>query len=137
MYAKALKLRRKYLKFVATYRGGNEAKFKFQCQSASSQIWFYLYLYWIEINFSSREPGFYKKSFQIHNDTHDDNTFKIIQVPIRNAKCVESFKFQNDAPILKHFPKTLNSCCFSSLASAFASINHNAVANTISTCIEE
>ena len=33
------------------------------------------------------------------------NTFKTFQVPIGNAKCVESFKFQNDAPILKYCQK--------------------------------
>ena len=35
------------------------------------------------------------------------------------------------------FQKTLNSCCFSSLASAFANINHFNTANTISMRIEE
>ena len=32
--------------------------------------------------------------------------------------------FQKDAPILSYFQKKLNSCCFSSLASAFASIKN-------------
>ena len=48
-----------------------------------------------------------------------------------------SFKFQNDAPILKYCQKLLNSCCFSSLASAFAIINHNKAANAILLRIEE
>ena len=52
-------------------------------------------------------------------------------------KCVESFKFQNDAPILKHCQKTLNSCCFSSLTSDFDSINHNDSDNSISMRIKE
>ena len=50
---------------------------------------------------------------------------------------MESFNFQNDAPILKYCQKSLNSCCCNSLASAFASINHNKVANAISLCIKE
>ena len=50
---------------------------------------------------------------------------------------MESFKFQNDAPILNYSKKSLNSCCFSSLAPAFASINHNKAANDISLRIEE
>ena len=62
----------------------------------------------------------------------DDNTFKMFQVPIGNEKFVESFKFQNDAPILKFCQKILNSCCFSSLASKFASTNHFNIANAIS-----
>ena len=47
------------------------------------------------------------------------------------------FKFQNDAPILKYCKKTLNSCCFSSLLSAFDSTNHFNAANAISMRIEE
>ena len=97
-------------------RTKNEGKFKFQGQSTRSQLWIDLDLDWVEINFSFLEPDFYRKLFQSHGDTQDDNTFKTFQVPIGNAKCVESFKFQNDAPILKYCQKTLNSCCFSSLA---------------------
>ena len=105
LYAQVVKFSCKDLKFVATDKNKNEAKFKFQGLSARSKIWFDLDLDWIEINFSSREPDFYKKLFQIHDDTQHDNTFKKIQVPIGNAKCVESFKFQNDAPILKYCQK--------------------------------
>ena len=50
---------------------------------------------------------------------------------------MQSFKFQNYAPILKYCQKSLNSCCFSSLVSAFYSINHNKSANAISLRIEE
>ena len=50
---------------------------------------------------------------------------------------MESFKFQNDAPILKYCQKSLNRFCFSSLASAFVSINNNKAANDISLRIEE
>ena len=60
LYAQVIKLCRQDLKFVATDKNKNEAKFKFQGQSARSQIWFDLDLDWIEINFSSREPNFYK-----------------------------------------------------------------------------
>ena len=38
---------------------------------------------------------------------------------------------------LKYCKKTFNSCCFSSLESAFDSINHNAAANVIAISIEE
>ena len=50
---------------------------------------------------------------------------------------MESFKFQNDAPILKYCQKSLNSCCFSSLASAFSIINQNKADNYISLRTEE
>ena len=136
IYAQVVKLRHKDLKCVATDKKKSEAKFKFQGQSAISQLWFDLDLDLAEINFSTCEPDFYQKLFQSHDDTQNDNTFKNFQVPIGNAKCVESFKFQNDAPILKYCKKPLNSCYFSSLAPDFASIKHNAAANAISKRIE-
>ena len=115
------------MQFVAADKNKNEAKFKFQGQSARSQLWFDLDLNWVDINLSTREPDLYKKPFQSHDDTQDDITFKTFQVPIGNAKCVESFNFQNDAPIIKFCQKTLNIFCFSSLASAFASIKIRAL----------
>ena len=93
------------MKFVATDTNQNGAKFKFQGQYARSQIWFDLDLDWIDINFSTREPDFYNKLFQSHDDKQDYIKFKTFQVPIGNAKCVESFKFQNYAPILKYHKK--------------------------------
>ena len=88
LYAQVVNLRCKGLKFVATDNNQNGDKFKFQGQSARSQIWFDLDLDWIEINFISREPDFYKKLFQSHDDMQDNNNFKTFQVPIGNAKCV-------------------------------------------------
>ena len=56
-------LRWEDLKFVATDKIKNEAKFKFQGQYARSQRWFDLDFDWIELNVSTREPDFYKKRF--------------------------------------------------------------------------
>ena len=47
LYAQVVKLRHKDLKCVATDKNKSEAKFKFQGQSARSQIWFDLDLDWI------------------------------------------------------------------------------------------
>ena len=74
--------------------------------------------------------------FHSHVNTEDTNTFKIFQVPIGSSKYVEIFKFYNDAPILKYCRKSLNSCCFSILASAFASIEQTKADNAISLRIE-
>ena len=112
-------LSQKDLKFIAENKNKNESKFKFQGKSARSQRWFDLEFDWIEVNFSKREPDFYKKIIQSHVDTQDTNTYKFFQVPIRNSKCVEIFKFHNDAPMLKYCQKSLNGCCFCSLAPAF------------------
>ena len=91
----------------------------FKVNSKRSQQWFYLDLGLIEVNFSTHEIEFYKKLFQSHDDTQYINIFRLFEVPIGNAKFVESSKFQNDSPILKYCQKSLNSCCFSLLASAF------------------
>ena len=77
LYAQVVKLRRRYLKFGAADKNKNEAKFKFQDQSARSQRWFDLDLYWIDVNFSTHEPDFYRNFFQSHNDTQDINTFRL------------------------------------------------------------
>ena len=50
---------------------------------------------------------------------------------------MENFKFQNDAPMLKYCQKSLNSYCFSSLASDFVSIEQTNNANAISLRTEE
>ena len=119
LYAQFFMISRKYLKLIAANKNKNEAKSKFQGQS---QRWFNLDFGWIEVNFSTREPDFYKKVFQSHYNTQDTNTFKSFQVPIGNSKCVENFKFHHDAPMLKYCQKSLNGCCFSNLVSAFVSI---------------
>ena len=137
LYAQVVKLCRKDLEFIATDKNKNEAKFKFQGQLEISQRWFDLDFDWTDVNFSTPEPDFYKKLFQSHDNTNDTNTYKRCQVTIGNAKYVELFKFQNDAPILKYCQKSLNICRFSTLESAFASINHKKASNDISLRIEE
>ena len=56
-------LRQKYLIFTDANKNKNEAKFKFQGQSARSQLWFGLDFDCIEVNFSTSEPYFYKETF--------------------------------------------------------------------------
>ena len=60
LYAQAVKLSWKGLKLIAANKNKNEAKFKLQYQSARSQRWFDIYFDLIEVNFSTREPDFYK-----------------------------------------------------------------------------
>ena len=61
LYVQAIMLCREYLKFVATDKIKNEAKFQFQGQSTRSQRWFDIDFDWIDVNFSTREPNFYKE----------------------------------------------------------------------------
>ena len=69
LYAQVVKLRLKCLKCIAANKNKNKAKFKFQGLSARSQRWFDLEFDCTEVNFSTHEPGFYKKfskSMTIH-----------------------------------------------------------------------
>ena len=75
--------------------------------------------------------------FKNHEKEQETDSFRIFQVPIGNAKVVLSFVFHEDAPILSYRQKSLNSCCYSSLASDFASINHFKAAADISLRIKE
>ena len=50
---------------------------------------------------------------------------------------METFNFQNDAPILKYCQKSLNSCCLGNLSSAFDSINETKSDNFIVIRIEK
>ena len=67
LYAQVVMFLQKYLKITEANKNTNEAKLKFQGQSARSQHWFDLDFGWIEENFSIREPYLYKKIFQSHN----------------------------------------------------------------------
>ena len=89
LYAQVIMFWRKDLKFDAADKNKNESKFKFQGQSERSQLWFDLNLDWIDMNFSTREPDFYKKLFQSHDNEQDTDTFRTFQVPIGNAKVVK------------------------------------------------
>ena len=132
LYAQVVMLRQKDLNITEENININENKFKFQGQSARSQRWFDLGYGWIEEIFSTHEPDFYNKMFQRHDETQDTNTFKMFVVPIRNSKNVEEMKFHIDIPMLKYYQNTPNSCCFSSLVSAFDSINNIKAYNDIS-----
>ena len=61
-YAQVVKLWRKDLKFVAADFKKMRLNFKFPGQSARSQLCFGLDLNWVDINFSTREPDFYKET---------------------------------------------------------------------------
>ena len=80
LYVQVVMLRRKYLKTTEANKNKNDAKFKFQGQSAISHCWFDLDFDIIGVNFSTREPDLYKKIFQRHYDTQGTNTFKIFEV---------------------------------------------------------
>ena len=61
LYAKFVMISRNDLKFIAENKNKNEAKFKFQGQSAISQRWFDPDFDWIEVSFSTRDPYYYSR----------------------------------------------------------------------------
>ena len=61
----------------------------------------------------------------------------MLVVPIGNAKNVEEIKFHIDDPMIKCLQNKSNSYCFSSLVSAFDSINQTKSANAISKHTED
>ena len=63
LYSQVIRMRQNDLKFIATDKNQNEAKFKFQGQLARSQRWFDIDFDWIEVTVSTCEPDFYKETF--------------------------------------------------------------------------
>ena len=80
---------RKDLNITEKNKNENKDKFKFQGQYAGSQCWFDFDFDWIEENFSTHEPNFYKEIFQRHDETKDKNKFTMFLFPIGNANNVE------------------------------------------------
>ena len=87
LYAQVVRFCRKVLNVFATDKNKNEAKFKFQGKSERSQLWLDLDLNCVELNFSSREPDFYKKLFKamtIHKTIIPSKHFKY-QLEMQNV----------------------------------------------------
>ena len=86
LYAQVIKFWRKDLLFDAADKNKTESKFKFQGQSARSQLWFDLYLDWIYMDFITREPNFYKIFFHSHDDKQDKDTYKNFKFQLEMQK---------------------------------------------------
>ena len=129
LYAQVVMIPRNYLNIDKAIKNKNEVTFKFKGGSAKSQRWFDPDFDYIEETFSTREPDLYRKIFQRHDETQDKNIFKMFEVLIGDTTVFEKMKFHSKAPMLKYSQKSLNSCCFSSLASEFHSTNQTMAAN--------
>ena len=125
------------MKFDAADENKNESKFKFQGQSARSKFWFDLDLDWIDINFALVNLISIRNSFKVMTMSKTQIHLKHFKFQSEMQKFAKSFVFHKDAPILSYCQKTLNSCCFSSLSSAFVSKKHFKAANAISILIKE
>ena len=84
----------------------------------------------------TREPDLYKKLYNTKfrcDATHDYQKFG---VPIGNARMNQKVRFRTEAPLIKHHQHISNSCCLSSLESAFHCIGNNRYVAAISNLIE-
>ena len=103
----------------------HQKKYIFQGHQAKSRHLFNLDHEWLKENVRTHEPDFYRKLYQTKFRGDDTKTFQIFGVPIGYAKITGKLQFHPAAPVIKYHQKIPNSCCLSSLASAFHCINDN------------
>ena len=111
-------------------------KYNFQGQLAESRRWFDLDHEWLEENFMSREPNFYR-IFYKKIGVDDTKTSQICVLPIGNSKTTEKVQFHPEAPVIKYHQNSSNSCCLSSVASDFHFIGDNRAVTALVNRIEE
>ena len=63
--------------------------------------------------------------------------YQLFALPIGNGKTAEKIQFHPVSPVIKYHQKSSNSCCLSSLASAFHSIIDNQAVTALVNLIEE
>ena len=84
-YAQVVRIRRK--KWCRRkIRKTPKRKYLFQGKSLISKHWFDLYIEWIEGNFSTRKPQFYKRLFQINIEGQAGSKCPKFPVPDVNVK---------------------------------------------------
>ena len=112
-------------------------KYNFQGKSARSRRWFDLDHKRFEENSMTHETDFYKILYQTKDRGDDTKTYQSFSVTIGNAKTTEKILFHPASSVLKYHQKKSNSCCLSSLASAFHSIGDDRAVTALVNHIEE
>ena len=86
VYAQVVRICRKNM-IENKYTGKKtKRKYLFQGQSAKSKYCFDIDIEWVEGNFSTREPQFYKRLFQTKIKDQSGIPYTIFPVPIENVK---------------------------------------------------
>ena len=80
---------------------------------------------------------FILKLYQTKFRGDDTKTYQIFGVPIGNAKMIINVQFCPAAPLIKYHQNKSNSCCLSSLSSAFHCIGDNRAVPSLVNRIEE
>ena len=73
----------------------------------------------------TRELYFYNLFYQKMFRGDDTKTYQLFAVPIGNEKITYEINFNPSESVIKYHQKASNSCCLSSLASDFHSIDDN------------
>ena len=85
----------------------------------------------------TREPDFYRKLHETKfrgDTTHNYQNFVVL---IGNSRTKKIIRSRTEAPLTKYHQKSLNSCCLSSLESAFNCIGDNRDVTSLVNIIEE
>ena len=83
------------------------------------------------------KPDISKKIYQTKFRGDNTKTYQIFGVKIGNAKMTRRVQFHPEAPLIKYHQNSSNSCCLSSLASAFHCYSDNRSVSALVNCIEE
>ena len=78
-----------------------------------------------------------KKLYRTKLRGYNTKIYQIFGVPIGNAKITIKAQFRPEAPLVQYHQKSSNSCCLSSLASAFHYIDENRAVPSLVNRIEE
>ena len=85
----------------------------------------------VEVNFSTREPQFYKRLFQKNIEGQSGITYPTFTVIIGNAKEKGEIEYELQASLVAYHQNFSNGFCFSSLESAFTVSGENNAARAI------
>ena len=77
-----------------------------------------------------------KKLYQTKFKGDKTQNYQIFGVPIGNAKMTRKVQFHTEAPLIQYHQNSYNSCCLSSLGSAFHCIGYNRDFSALVNCIE-
>ena len=67
----------------------------------------------------TREPYFYKRNYDTKFRGDKTQNYQKFEVQIGNARMNQNITFSTEAPLIKYHQESYNSCCLSSLSSAF------------------
>ena len=105
--------------------------FHFEGGTLFTEAWVSLTETWLQENFMTREPKFFKELF-----VESDNATVLFDVPVGAQRQHKEVEFPPDAIYIKYQQRDQSTCCFASLASAFHAIGDQSVELAVSSRIQ-